>query len=60
MPKITLLMKLGLGVDVFNIEGDKAWEPILEPIKFTKRKGKTWEYYVKANRMEVALLPTSM
>ena len=40
--------------DVFNIEGDKTWEPNLEPIKFTKKKGKTWEYYVKANRMEVS------
>ena len=34
--------------DVFNIEGDKTWEANSEPIKFTKRKGKTWEYYVIA------------
>ncbi len=40
--------------NVFNIEGDKSWESIAEPVRFTKRKGKTWECYVKANRLEVS------
>ena len=39
--------------DVFNIVEGKKWTAIRERIIFPIESGKTWEDYVKANRMEI-------
>lgn len=38
---------------IFNIEKDTSWEPITEPVEFSKESGKTWEDYILAQRMEI-------
>lgn len=35
----------------FNIESEKTWSPTTSPIKFPE--GKTWQQYVKENRLEI-------
>ena len=40
--------------NVFNIETDKGWRTINEKIEFSNEKGKTWQDYVKANRLEIS------
>lgn len=38
--------------DVFNIEAERSWEPILDQIVFPEDK--TWQDYVKDTRLEIA------
>lgn len=38
---------------VFNIETNESWESVEEVIDFPNVKGKTWQDYVEANRLEV-------
>jgi hypothetical protein len=38
--------------NVFNVEIENGWEPITEKIAFPE--GKTWQDYVKANRLEIS------
>lgn len=38
--------------NVFNIEKEKSWHTVTKKITFTN--GKTWQDYVKANRMEIS------
>lgn len=38
---------------LFNVEKDQSWEATPEPIEFPKEKGRTWEDYVLAPRMEI-------
>ena len=52
--RVGTVVNHGLGGKMFLVERNKSWEMNSEPIKFTKKKGKTCEYYVKANRMEVS------
>lgn len=39
---------------IFNIETDKGWETITDKIVFPNTEGKTWQDYVKANRLEIS------
>lgn len=41
-------------VNVFNYETDNGWITNSEKIGFPNTKGKTWQDYVKANRLEVS------
>lgn len=38
---------------VFNIETDKGWTTNYDTIVFPNTEGKTWQDYVKANRLEI-------
>lgn len=40
--------------NVFNHETDDGWKTVEETIVFSDVKGKTWQDYVKANRLEIA------
>lgn len=40
--------------NVFNVETDGGWKTVDETIIFPNVKGKTWQDYVKANRLEIA------
>ena len=39
--------------DVFNIETEKGWVTVEDKIVFPDTPGKTWQDYVKANRLEI-------
>ncbi len=40
--------------NIFNIETENGWFTVEEKVKFTSDKGKTWQDYIKANRLEVS------
>ena len=40
--------------DVFNQENDLGWTTTTEKVAFSNAKGKTWQDYVKARRLEVS------
>lgn len=40
--------------NVFNIEQEKTWTATQEKIVFPTEDGKTWQDYVKANRLEIS------
>ena len=40
--------------NVFNVEQEKTWTATLEKIAFPTQDGKTWQDYVKANRLEIS------
>ncbi len=40
--------------NVFNIETDKGWQTIESKVIFPTEKGKSWQDYVKANRLEIS------
>lgn len=40
--------------NVFNIETDKGWQTIESKVVFPNEKGKSWQDYVKANRLEIS------
>lgn len=40
--------------NVFNIEQEKTWTATKEKIVFPTEDGKTWQDYVKANRLEIS------
>ena len=40
--------------NVFNVETENGWITNESPIVFSDQKGKTWQDYVKANRLEVS------
>ena len=39
--------------DVFNIETENGWITIEDKVVFPEEEGKTWQDYVKANRLEI-------
>lgn len=40
--------------NVFNVEEEKTWTATQEKISFSTEDGKTWQDYVKANRLEIS------
>ena len=40
--------------NVFNVEQEKTWTATQEKIAFPTEDGKTWQDYVKANRLEIS------
>ena len=40
--------------NVFNVEQEKTWTATQEKITFPTEDGKTWQDYVKANRLEIS------
>lgn len=40
--------------NVFNVEIDNGWQTVDETILFPDVKGKSWQDYVKANRLEIS------
>ena len=40
--------------NVFNVEQEKTWAATQEKIVFSTEGGKTWQDYVKANRLEIS------
>ena len=38
---------------VFNIKGDKDWTPVKKRVTFPRKKGRRWQDYVTANRIEI-------
>lgn len=40
--------------NVFNVETDRGWRTNTETIIFPEIKGRTWQDYVKANRLEIS------
>lgn len=40
--------------NVFNVEQEKTWTATQEKITFLTEDGKTWQDYVKANRLEIS------
>lgn len=40
--------------NVFNVEEEKTWTATQEKISFSTEEGKTWQDYVKANRLEIS------
>ena len=40
--------------NVFNVEQEKTWTATQEKITFSTEDGKTWQDYVKANRLEIS------
>lgn len=40
--------------NVFNVEQEKTWTATQEKIVFSTEDGKTWQDYVKANRLEIS------
>lgn len=40
--------------DVFNIETENGWQIIESKVVFPNEKGKSWQDYVKANRLEIS------
>ena len=40
--------------NVFNIEQDRSWTVVPEKVSFPTADGKTWQEYVKANRLEIS------
>lgn len=40
--------------NVFNIEKNNSWETTIEKIQFQSIKGKTWQDYVDARRLEIS------
>ena len=40
--------------NVFNVEEDKSWKATESKIPFPTADGKTWQDYVKANRLEIS------
>lgn len=40
--------------DVFNIEIEKGWDSLKEPIKFPSKCGKTWHDYILEPRLEIS------
>ena len=40
--------------NVFNVEQEKTWTATQEKITFPTKDGKTWQDYVKANRLEIS------
>ena len=40
--------------NVFNVEQEKTWTATQEKISFPTEDGKTWQDYVKANRLEIS------
>lgn len=40
-------------VNVFNIETENGWQTIEEKVIFPTEKGKSWQDYVRANRLEI-------
>ena len=40
--------------NVFNVEQEKKWTATQEKITFPAEEGKTWQDYVKANRLEIS------
>lgn len=39
--------------NVFNFENEKTWIATKEKIEFSLEEGKTWQDYIKANRLEI-------
>lgn len=39
---------------IFNTETESGWKPIQRPISFPKKKGKSWQDYVRDVRLEIA------
>ena len=39
--------------NVFNIETENGWQTIEQKVLFTSEKGKSWQDYVRANRLEI-------
>lgn len=39
--------------NVFNVEMENGWQTVATPVLFTTEKGKSWQDYVKANRLEI-------
>lgn len=40
--------------NVFNVETEEGWETVTETIAFPTASGRTWQDYVRANRIEIA------
>ncbi len=40
--------------NVFNVETDNSWQTVDDPVFFPDVKGKSWQDYVKANRLEIS------